>query len=232
MFPVDATTAHTTITSSEATTRRIQFYDDVGERDGRQCVLTGRPELCCDAVHLLARSKGDGYIANYTQRRSRDPTGRDIIMDIDSVRNGLFLDCGTHRALGIDVAFLMMPNFAMTMADVDPTAPPTENRYTAPLFTLKDELNMTWKVTFKPGGVKEESAAVERTRHQGQGHSERYEARTAPDTFDMLMTLPYILVPRNELKAMLKEEKEKAEAAERRRVQEKVDSWMKQISAP
>ena len=44
----------------------------------------------------------------------------------------------------------------------------------------------------------------------------------------MLMILPYILVPRNELKMMLREAKEKAEAAEQRRVQEKVGTWMKQ----
>ncbi len=48
----------------------------------------------------------------------------------------------------------------------------------------------------------------------------------------MLMTLPYIMVSPNELEMMFRVAKEKAEVAERRRVQEKVDTWMKQVSNP
>lgn len=59
MFPVNANIAHTTITSSCATTRRAQFHNDVAERDGKTCVVSGRTERFCDAVHLLAHSKGD-----------------------------------------------------------------------------------------------------------------------------------------------------------------------------
>ena len=47
-----------------------------------------------------------------------------------------------------------------------------------------------------------------------------YEASHGPDNLDML--LPYILVPLNELKRILRESKEKAEAAEQRHIQEKV----------
>jgi hypothetical protein len=48
----------------------------------------------------------------------------------------------------------------------------------------------------------------------------RYEAQGGPDTLDMLMTLPYIMVPRNKLPDMLRGAKAKAEATEQRHVQE------------
>ena len=46
----------------------------------------------------------------------------------------------------------------------------------------------------------------------------------------MLMTLPYIMVPRDELQSMLREAEEKVEEMERIRVHEKVDTWMKKIT--
>jgi hypothetical protein len=70
----------------------------------------------------------------------------------------------------------------------------------------------------------EQATAMERTQNQVQGRQTLYEAHHGPDTFDMLMTLPYIMVPRNELQAMLRGAKEKAEAEEQRRVQEKVNA--------
>jgi hypothetical protein len=123
VFPVDPNIGRTNITSSVASTRRAQFRDDVAERDGRMCVLTSMNQEYCDAVHLLAHSKGDTVyysysqsvlthnlqsITTYTQRRTRDRTGGDIVQDIDSVRNGLFLNKFTHVGLGKDVAFLMV----------------------------------------------------------------------------------------------------------------------------
>ena len=51
------------------------------------------------------------YIATYTRRRSRDPTQQDVVQDIDSVRNGLFLNKSLHAALGAqDFAFLIVRN--------------------------------------------------------------------------------------------------------------------------
>jgi len=102
--------------------------------------------------------------------------------------------------------------------------------------TLKDEVATTWKDTFHSGGVMtatdaDYKAITDKRAAAAERRTARYEARDGPDTFDMLLTLPYILVPRNELEAMLREKKEKAEATEQRRVQEKVDTWMKQITA-
>ncbi len=67
-------------------------------------------------------------------------------------------------------------------------------------------------------------------QNQAQERKECYEARHGPDNLDMLMILPYIMVPRNEVKKVYREAEEKAEAAERSRVQEKVDTWMKQVT--
>lgn len=52
-----------------------------------------------------------------------------------------------------------------------------------------------------------------------------------PDVFDILDILPYIMIPTKELKATFEEAAKKAEATEQRRVEEKVNSWLKE-SAP
>ena len=111
--------------------------------------------------------------------------------------------------------------------------------------TLKDEVARTWNNIFYPGGVvtavhadhkatlDKRAASAAKTQKDNQNRTARREARSGPsgpDTFDMLMTLPYIMVPPNELQAMLREAEEKAEAMEQRRVHEKVDTWMKQIT--
>lgn len=46
------------------------------------------------------------YISDFTRRRSRDPTRADIIEDIDSIRNGLFLNRIAQQLLGAELAFL------------------------------------------------------------------------------------------------------------------------------
>ncbi len=92
--------------------------------------------------------------------------------------------------------------------------------------TLKDEVAVTWKDIYR---VDEISAAAKKA--QKQERKARYQAQAGPDTFDMLMTLPYIRVPRNELEAVFKEAEEKAQATEQRRAREKVDTWLKQSNA-
>lgn len=47
----------------------------------------------------------------------------------------------------------------------------------------------------------------------------------------MLMILPYILIPPENLQTMFRQAEEKAEAAEQRRVEEKVDTWRKGLTA-
>ncbi|KAF8958160.1 hypothetical protein BDZ97DRAFT_2061824 [Flammula alnicola] len=299
MFPADPNIGRTFVTS-------------IAERDGNKCLLTGFGAKACDAVHLLPHSKGDTYISTYTQHRSRDDARHDIIQNINSARNGLFLNVVVHRVFGEDVAFLVAdgadkqtPNFAMDTTDIDPTATETaKKRFTAHLFKpdqtcllgdprlssgssvnisdtpdsppailfdavyagavlhhfgaqpLKDAL-APWKNTFYPSGVMtaahteskalsdEQATAAQITEKHRQEYQVRYEAREArhdarearrearrgPDAFDMLMIMPYIMVPPNEVQAMLSEAREKAEAAEQSHVQEKVDLWRRQVTA-
>ncbi len=59
MFPIDPELADTrTVTSSQTSTRRDDFWEDVEVRDG-SCVVTGDYAIMCDAVHLFPHSKGD-----------------------------------------------------------------------------------------------------------------------------------------------------------------------------
>jgi hypothetical protein len=111
--------------------------------------------------------------------------------------------------------------------------------------SLRDLITVVWKDTTYPDGVStstqadhkkiiaERSTAVEHKLKQGKERDGRHERRrdgdhegcNQPDLYDMLMILPYCLIPPNELQAMSREAKEKAEAAEQRRVQEKIDAW-------
>jgi hypothetical protein len=106
---------------------------------------------------------------------------------------------------------------------------------------LKDHITTTWKDIFYPDGVAttvhadykaiaDERARTVETENQAQDRQARYEARGVPDTFDMLMALPYIMVPQEHLKATIRKTQEKADAAEQRRVQERVETWMEQIT--
>jgi len=60
MFPVDPNIGRTTITSNVPTSRMDQFREVVVQRDGNKCVLARVRGKLCDAIHLLAHSKGDG----------------------------------------------------------------------------------------------------------------------------------------------------------------------------
>ncbi|KAF9485262.1 hypothetical protein BDN70DRAFT_890408 [Pholiota conissans] len=110
------------------------FREHVGKRDRFNCVISGLSRVCCDAVHIIPDTKGNEYIEKFTRRRSRDPAGADIIKDIESVRNGLFLNATCHRMFGRCIAILQTPNFAMNSADIDPTVAPTQKRWTYHFF--------------------------------------------------------------------------------------------------
>jgi len=59
MFPTDPDIGRTNITSSVPTSRRTRFRGDVQGRDALRCVLSDIVPSLCDAVHLIAHSKGD-----------------------------------------------------------------------------------------------------------------------------------------------------------------------------
>jgi hypothetical protein len=85
--------------------------------------------------------------------------------------------------------------------------------------TLKDGIATTWKDTFS---IDEQVVATESQRQEYEACHNHDEL----DTFDMLITLPYIMVPPDELQAVLRETREEKEAAEQRCVKEKVDQWL------
>jgi hypothetical protein len=61
LFPVDPDIVpmRSHVSSSEATTQAELFWIEVAERDRERCVLTEEDSDVCDAVRLIARSKGD-----------------------------------------------------------------------------------------------------------------------------------------------------------------------------
>jgi HNH endonuclease len=90
-------------------------------------MVSESPGILCEAAHLLAHSKSDSVCIlappllssvrgnycdcgsiykTYTECRSRDPHENDIVTEIDSVRNGLYLHGSVHKCLGKKVAFL------------------------------------------------------------------------------------------------------------------------------
>ncbi|KAK2466549.1 hypothetical protein APHAL10511_001411 [Amanita phalloides] len=288
MFPIDPHLVRSDITSSVHTTRRTQLRGELLRRDRGQCVLTMHEGNECDAAHLLTRSKGDEYISSYTRRRSRDPTGNDIVQDIDNIRNALLLNKITHVNLGKNVAFLVTPNFAMDTTDIEPSASSIQKRYTTHFFKpmyspipfgsplrmpetasqwppdiifdivyggavlchfatqeVKDMLNSSWKESFYPAGVmaaanaeqkaieKQPNEAQEKTKKQAEERDECHANNKGwqADYADMLMMLPYIMVPRHQLMAVCKEAEEKRAGREQRRVEEKVMAWAKDVSS-
>ncbi len=107
--------------------------------------------------------------------------------------------------------------------------------------TLKEVITTIWEDTYSrvmtvvPADSKaitgEHDTAVEKTQIQAQEHRALDEAHGGPDIFDMLMILPYCMVPPDELQAAMREARERAEAAEQKRVQEKVEEWVSQVNA-
>jgi hypothetical protein len=107
---------------------------------------------------------------------------------------------------------------------------------------LRDVLE-DWKDTFYTGGVKTsaqaelnvitaDKAAREERRHtRALERRERYERRRGVDISDMLLIVPYMLFPPDEVMASFRKAKERAEAAEQQRVRENVDAWMKQVAS-
>ncbi|KAH9173581.1 hypothetical protein EDB89DRAFT_1850092 [Lactarius sanguifluus] len=283
MLPVDPQIVRTSRTSGGLGAQSGSFFDGVAERDGGRCLLTGLEGVFCDAVHLLPLRKGDMYISTYTRRHSR--ARDDVIEDINSIKNGVFLNVIAHGMLGNDLALLMTPNFAMSTTDIDPTAPPAQKQCISHVFKpgppgmvpsgstfqisdihrfppaiildavyagavlhqfgtqiLKDVVTANWEdayngaMTVAPTDPRaasgEHDAAVEslRSRIQAQTLDEAHdETHCEPDILDMLAFVPYCMVPPDELRAAMRELRERAEAEERRRVEEKVGEWVGQL---
>ncbi|KAH9178298.1 hypothetical protein EDB89DRAFT_1930467 [Lactarius sanguifluus] len=109
--------------------------------------------------------------------------------------------------------------------------------------TMKDSTGK-WKDTFYPKGAKtqreadhrtiidERAATTAKSQEQALDRNERHEPRTrrqAHDLIDTLMAVPYILVSPDEHQEMMRQARKEAESAEQRRVQGKVEEWLKHV---
>jgi hypothetical protein len=96
--------------------------------------------------------------------------------------------------------------------------------------SLKDLISTVWSGIIYPGGVMSGRAAAKESRQKHrQEPDRRHESPSRrPDAYDLIMTIPYCLVPPNEVQAILNEAKEREEAEQRsdqRHVMEKVEMW-------
>jgi hypothetical protein len=110
--------------------------------------------------------------------------------------------------------------------------------------SLRDSFNSTWKDKLYPHGVmtaaqgdhqatiKGRGAGEEKKRKQNEERAERHRKRNrqVEDALDMIMIMPYIMMPPEEVDRMMREAEEKAEAERRRCVEEKVGAWLKHIN--
>ncbi|KAH9042884.1 hypothetical protein EDB83DRAFT_2507548 [Lactarius deliciosus] len=97
-----------------------------------------------------------------------------------------------------------------------------------------------WKGTYSTereayGAITDErTTAMKRSLKQALGRNELHERRTrgqADDLIGMVMAIPYILVSPDEHLETMRQAREEAEAAEQRRVQEKVEEWIGHVDA-
>ncbi|KAF9477988.1 hypothetical protein BDN70DRAFT_896072 [Pholiota conissans] len=289
MFPIDPHIfkgrSDTLFSSSidDESIRGDTFREEVGKRDGFNCIITKLCRTICDATHIIPNTKGDEYIEKFTRGRSRDSAGADIITDIDSARNGVFMAVTCHMAFGKRIAILQTPNFAMDSADIDPTVAPNEKRWTYHLFKerpdvcnpanypsgsevrmnrdcdpsqnppailldaayaglilsqfgtreLKDCLAVFSDNVFYPKGhlSRVEQRTKERGRMLRKRAALRENASDGPDIWDMLLGATYLfrggIPPPHDVE--MDENRIRFEEEEKRRAQDKVDVWIKDI---
>ncbi|KAI0779511.1 hypothetical protein C8Q74DRAFT_1217008 [Fomes fomentarius] len=111
MFPIDPLMLSPTgrTTSNAASTHQITLGMEAGVWS-----------LGCKRVFLMLYNWFLMDEEVPTSKRSRADV---IIKDIDSIRNGLFMNKLLHVTLGHTFALLKTPNFAMNTSDIDPITP-------------------------------------------------------------------------------------------------------------
>jgi hypothetical protein len=104
---------------------------------------------------------------------------------------------------------------------------------------LRDAVTAAWQDTGKVRSAadanllamtEQRAAHEEMIQAQAKERGSRHAAHN-PDVFDMLMMIPYVLVPPDELRAAMREAEETAVAAEQIKVTEKVNAWARPIAA-
>ena len=109
---------------------------------------------------------------------------------------------------------------------------------------LRDKVIEKWKTAYYPdrnmtAAERAYKAIVDReakykrmTQIQSKTCSWVREARECPDVLDIVMGMPFALVPQIEMDAVMRKAEEAAAAAERKQVQEKVDGWLLAAGSP
>jgi len=121
---------------------------------------------------------------------------------------------------------------------------------------MKDVVSSAWKNKIHKGGVMSSAGAelkkivdkraalAVKTQYEVDKRAERFKrsevrkSRTlldttpsGPDSLDMVMMLPYAFLAENERQAFFMRAREKAEAAEKERLQETVGQWARHVEA-
>ena len=103
---------------------------------------------------------------------------------------------------------------------------------------LGDKVIEKWKTVYYPDGnmtvaeraykaiLGREAKYKRMTRMQSKMCEELREVREGPDLLDMVMGMPFALVPQIEIDAVMREAKEAAAAAERKEVEKKMAGWL------
>lgn len=95
---------------------------------------------------------------------------------------------------------------------------------------LKGEINHTFKDIFYPGGVMTAAQVEHKAKHR-EHYKHHCASQDAPDCFDMLMILPYVKVPPEQLRAVFREAQEKRAEREQKHVEEKVMAWAEDVAS-
>lgn len=98
--------------------------------------------------------------------------------------------------------------------------------------TLKDVVSSTWDKVFYPSGVVNRAHADYYTEEWKEKQRRKdEEALSRPDTFDMLLAIPYAFADQDKVDAYFRKVEQRAEQAEQRRAQDKVTAWLRQVHA-
>ncbi|KAH8112431.1 hypothetical protein DFH11DRAFT_1879204 [Phellopilus nigrolimitatus] len=113
----------TTDSSHSSTARETGFWDALLTRDG-MCPFTSLSPGLCDAAH---------YIRLLTSMRTK---GQLVIEEIDDARNGLLVDVGIHKLMGLgSLVFLQTPIRSLKFSDIHEGAEPDAYRLTIDVFS-------------------------------------------------------------------------------------------------
>ena len=117
--------------TSDVTSRRVHFRDDVVNRD-RRCVVTGTGPTQCEACHIIPHAKGDQVCSGpwYRSRRLFQTQYIKNLMDyrqvavdprlegINDMRNGILLNRMLHVTFGTSQVAFLQVSYSMQLSSI------------------------------------------------------------------------------------------------------------------